>query len=64
MQYLEHVLVREDAGHDAVHVAGEDARGVGHRFAATKLRRPGIQHQRRTAELAHRHVERHAGSRR
>ena len=48
------------AQHDRVDHPAEHARGVGDGLAPAELHRAGIEHDRRSAELAHRHVERHA----
>jgi hypothetical protein len=48
------------ADHDRVAHAAEHARGIRHRLAAPELRRAAIEDQRGAAQLAHRHIERHA----
>ena len=52
------------ADHDRVDIARQHARGVGHGLAAPELTVGGVEKDRVAAEMAHRHLERHAGPRR
>ena len=57
-------LVRPRPHDDRLHVAGQDARRVGHRLASRELELVAPQDQRRAAQLGHPDLERDARARR
>ena len=61
---LDQPVVLQRADHDRVDVAREDLRGIGDRLRTSELHLRSGEHDGLAAELAHRHVERHAGARR
>ena len=56
------LLLVEGADHDAVHIAGEHARGILHRLAAADLRALAREYDGVAAELVDAHLERNARS--
>ena len=60
--HLLHVVMREDANDDRIHIARQHARGVGDGLAAAELHLSPGEHDRLAAELAHADIERDAGA--
>ena len=63
LREVEHILMGEHAGHDAVGESGEHARGVGHRLTHAQVDLVVVQHDGKTPELEHPHLERHTSPR-
>ena len=59
LRQVEDGLVGEGAGHDAVHVAGEDLGGIRDRLAAAELDVAARKEEGLTAHLRHAHLEAH-----
>src|SRR3990172_8667581 len=64
LREFDHVLMPEGAEHDAVHIPGEDARGVRDGLAAAQLRVLGVEVHGVPAELGHADLEGDARPRR